>query len=52
MGLLVELVYCLCGELMKKEEMIKNRQIPVCWKCQCDSLEDMQRKKKQKRKNV
>lgn len=46
-----ELVYCLCGELMKKEAI--SSHIPVCWKCQCNTNEELAakiaRKKKSKR---
>lgn len=44
----LELVYCLCGELVKKEE-IKENEIPVCWRCQCNTNEEVQRKEKKRR---
>lgn len=47
---ILELVYCLCGELVKKEE-IKDNRIPVCWKCQCDSNEEIEWKEKKRKKS-
>lgn len=44
----VELVYCLCGELMKKEAI--DSGIPVCWKCQCNSNEELVAKIARKKK--
>lgn len=32
---------------MKKEEIERN-QIPVCWKCECDSNEELNSKQKRK----
>lgn len=46
---IVELVRCLCGELMKKEEIIDG-EIPVCWKCQCESNEELEWKTNTRRK--
>lgn len=45
---LVELTYCLCGELMKKVE-VKNNEIPVCWKCRCNSEEELNSKLNKKK---
>lgn len=49
MSNVVELVYCSCGELMKKEEIINN-EILVCWKCKCDSIEELESKLKKRKK--
>lgn len=45
MNNIIKLTRCLCGELMKREE-VKDGEIPVCWKCQCDSEYEIARKKK------
>lgn len=44
----IELVFCLCGELMRKEPC-QEGQINVCWKCACDSEAELERKLLRKR---
>ena len=48
MGKSIQLIYCLCGELMKKEEG-SDKEIHVCWKCQCNTEEELKRKKSKKK---
>lgn len=43
MGEVIELVHCLCGDLMRYEP-VQKEQIPICWKCACDSEAELERK--------
>lgn len=43
----IELTYCLCGDLMKKEKVTE--EIPVCRKCKCDTQDEIRTLEKRKR---
>ena len=46
MGQIVKLVRCFCGELM-----LKKKDSDFCWKCQCDSTEELNYKLKKRNKH-